>query len=455
MLMLVVLRGIEDLKARGFRPDQLQEKILGLVEQHLKGMTKEATARKDLASHYVLRLAFCQTEDKRKWFLAHECELFRARFKEMLSSDQRAFIEQHQLPVEVLSRAEFDDVKDALLATMMSITNSVAQSQTALQSMTAHESYYKVKFEEVADLVATRRVYVQDGFAYVSRDQIGSLVLAPFRSYLSKNLALLSRQWNAFCSGEEKDRLVPLVAGLSERYLGPDYTSVRKGSNDEVTASMLPQLANESFPLCMVTMMEALRTQHHLKHNGRQQLGLFLKGIGLPLEEAIRFWRTEMAQTAPGDKFDKQYLYNIRHNYGKEGKRQDYTPASCIKIISSTPGPGQVHGCPYKVLSADSLRSALSKLRVSGLKIDEAVKKASAGHYQLACAATWEGKMGCSCESGINHPNQYYEESRKVLSEATDGDEQGLTTPAPARRRPLEDEPQSSSGDGKKLQRTM
>ena len=68
------------------------------------------------------------------------------------------------------------------------------------------------------------------------------------------------------------------------------------------------------------------------QHQGRRQLGLFLKGIGLPLEQALAFWRQEFSPKCTGEAFDKQYAYNIRHSYGKEGKRADYTPLSCMTV---------------------------------------------------------------------------------------------------------------------------
>ncbi|VDK28732.1 unnamed protein product [Anisakis simplex] len=88
-----------------------------------------------------------------------------------------------------------------------------------------------------------------------------------------------------------------------------------------------------------------LRVDHHLMHSARMQYGLFLKAIGMTLEDALAFFRAEFTKKVDSDKFDKQYAYNIRHNYGKEGSRRDYKAYSCAKIIlGDAPTGQQCHG---------------------------------------------------------------------------------------------------------------
>ena len=68
--------------------------------------------------------------------------------------------------------------------------------------------------------------------------------------------------------------------------------------------SLCLQLSKESFPPCMCHLHESLRRDHHLKHFARLQYGLFLKGIGLTLEQALAFWRAEFTKKMDVDKVE-------------------------------------------------------------------------------------------------------------------------------------------------------
>ena len=367
--------------------------------------------RRDMVSHFVLRLAYCRTDELRRWLVTQESVLFRHRFNRLLPSDKVKFMAEHSLSNTPLSAAEFSEVKDALYTVLQS-QHSKETANGLINDGAA--AFYSVPFELVPELVRSRRCYLRRGRAFVHRDALSALVVGAFKTQLAAALSVTARKWSSQFAGEEAERVAPVVDALSTRYLGAEYGRGGDGGAG-VSLAELDAAAAASFPLCMRNLYGHLKDAHHLRHAGRMQLGLFLKGIGLQLDEAMAFWRTEFCKKIPGEQFEKQYAYAIRHNYGREGKRADYTPYSCMKVITSTPGTGEHHGCPYRTFSEENLRAALRGMRLAAPAVAEVLDKVRGKHYQLACGAAFAGVHGCECEAGVQHPNQYFSESRKAL----------------------------------------
>jgi DNA primase large subunit len=64
-----------------------------------------------------------------------------------------------------------------------------------------------------------------------------------------------------------------------------------------------------------------------------------------------------MSKKMDGDKFERNYSYNIRHMFGQEGKRNDYRPWNCNKVLNQqAPGQGEYHGCPFKTFGDENMR---------------------------------------------------------------------------------------------------
>eukprot|EP00794_Sanderia_malayensis_P004885 gene4885-5525_t len=361
--------------------------------------------RKDHISHYILRLAFSRSEDLRRWFLTQEIELFRYRFLQEPSHEIDAFLKLNELDFKPISDRE----KKERCLYLRDAGYDLTEDKVMISD------YYKVHFTEAIDLVRGRRVYLEKGFAYVPRNELVSIIANTFRSQLSKALTLTARKLSTL---EEDERILPMLTNLSSGYIGESYSTREATNGDKVTLDQLDSLSKISYPLCMRQLHETLRQSHHLKHFARLQFGLFLKAIGLSLEEALIFWRTEFTKAMDPDKFDKQYAYNVRHSYGKEGKRASYTPYSCMKIITGNqPGPGDSHGCPFKHSDPDILIKRLQMYKVSRDGIDEIVNLVKGSHYQIACAKYFEltHKVQDGSNISINHPNHYFDESVKLL----------------------------------------
>lgn len=121
------------------------------------------------------------------------------------------------------------------------------------------------------------------------------------------------------------------MAGISSEY---SY-SAENANGEHITAAMVYDLVNRHAPACMKNLNSTLRTTKHLKHFGRQQFNLFIKGLGVSIEEALIFWRKSFANMTD-DKFNKEHKYNIRHGYGLEGGRKNYAPKEYVKQHASS-----------------------------------------------------------------------------------------------------------------------
>merc|ERR1719323_2340963 len=271
-------------------------------------------------------------------------------------------------------------------------------------------TYFKVHFTEALDLVRGRRVHVEGGFCFVPETEMLSLVAHIFRQHLAQALVYTNKILPGL---NEDERIVQVVGELNSRYTGADYT--RKEGEPSIKPGMIKPMAEKNdFPLCMRSMQATLDSTHHLKYRARLQYGLFLKGIGLSMEDAIRFFRGEFTKSrVDPEKFDKEYTYGIRYNYGKEGKKVNWAPWNCMRIIMESVGPGECHGCPYRHHDPEVLRDNLVKSGMEGDALNQVVNLAKEGHFQKACSTQFKAThKGQELSTAITeHPNQYYQES--------------------------------------------
>ncbi|KAJ1642670.1 DNA primase subunit pri2 [Coemansia erecta] len=377
---LQVLRAIEDAQLRGRGEDDVRRRVSEALDKHLPMQSNRARAaarqvisqrRKDHVSHFILRLAFSRTEELRGWFLRQESALLRHRFREADTAERAELLAAAKLQARHL----MPEARDAQLGSAASAFYG------------AQEAVYEVDFERVPDLVARAQVIVRDGHAFVAAGDVAALLVNEFREMLARSLAVCAR---ALPQLGEDERLLPVLQSLTNQSARAEYQST--GAAGSMTADSVDSLA-AMFPPCMQHLHGQLQRDHHLRHGSRMQLGLFLKGAGLRLPEALIYWRRAFTNMTD-DQFQKGYAYNVRHNYGAEGRRADYTPYSCHRIITSNPpGPGDHHGCPFRHFAADRLRTALHSARLPENDVREISELARAGHCQVACTRHLEARL--------------------------------------------------------------
>lgn len=414
-------------------------KFLPLTPSSSNGSEKQIIAerKKDYYSHYTLRLVFCRTEELRKKFLKNEATLFKVRYNMLQPKEQHEFVKLNsaKLAWEYIGNEEKLEKIEQLYAalgptikTSLRVDNVGDQSfnlthEQLKQHMRQAENFIKLPFEKVPNLVSLRQVYLEKGYAYIPSALQVSLLSVVFTETLTKALI---KTFQAIPRLEEDDRLLPLLNNLSRNFASVQYDNFNDANASDINAgSVLTPAINKHYPLCATHLQRNLVHNSHLKFTGRQQLGLFLKGVGMTVDEALKFWAQQFTKSTKMnmDTFNKEYRYNVRHTYGLEGGRINYKPWDCNTILlKPKPQKGEYHGCPYRDLPVELLINNLGEMGVKDPHdINNIVEDVNKHNYTIACTKVFElthkqemEKLARAENLHITHPNLYFDRSRQL-----------------------------------------
>ena len=364
----------------------------------------------DVASHFLLAIIMCKNESDMKWFIRQETKLFKARLDNQKKYSMYKILSK--LGIELSEYITKNNDSLDINKIRFRIINNPKKNE--------NEKIYFCKFEDALNLVSTHEYYLNKGNIYIPESDLQNLFKLVFEQKMEKTLNKIRTKTESIKKDRRIREIFLLFEKEKENIMREEAEKMEKEMpNDEKLRTMndVDIVSERCFPLCMSLIERHINQYSHLMHFGRLQYTLFLKGAGLSVDEALKFFQKKYEKKTPIDKFEKEYAYNIRHSYGLEGKRVSYTPYTCEKIINMNGPMGrECHGCPYKTYSADNLRKILSTCNLNPLDIEEIISKKKNNEYQMACVKYFEGKFPKVQGEGIGiHPNRYFSSAMKAM----------------------------------------
>ncbi|KAH0791131.1 DNA primase large subunit [Histomonas meleagridis] len=360
--------------------------INGIFPENLEGDFDQAYI--DQIGFYSLMIISLHSIDSQHDFIENETKIFQYRLKSQ--------------------RFTLDDIDPLLFEDANFNLNRYYKMNT---------NTFEVPFAIVLPYIDVSSARIEGGIIHMNLSDFVLFIGSLYRVYLTKRMAKLRQQHI------HESNLFNIMLKLFEEKTF--VASVNKQRTNYTTLSLndIETVAARSFPPCMFRMYQKLRQNHKLFHLGRLQFGLFLKGIGLSLNDSLKLWCDELSKVVGIDGFEKQYAYNIRHIYGKEGSNKDLSPYSCRGIIMGPASSAdQTHGCPFKALRPDVtkplIRTMINASKVykgsESAKDDtiEALVEKGRTHPQIVCTELFnlihEKEFG---DSVLESPCDYFNES--------------------------------------------
>ncbi|XP_037287586.2 uncharacterized protein LOC119180581 isoform X1 [Rhipicephalus microplus] len=291
-------------------------------------------SRQDSVSHFFLRLLLCPFKSALNTVVQAESMLFQCRFEALNWNERRAIIERAFSESNELLKCHVSQQFRDVLTTLTRVLDAMLKNWPRI--VEAKQFSVNVPFEHALSLVSARRVILQAGDAVIQEHHLSEFLAGMFQAACEQGTAHFKRSAR-FRTLHQDERMAELRKSLRAAFEAQRgyFMTCSPLKADEVDGQ-----AAVYFPPCMSALYATLKRDRRLAHEHRFVFSLFLKEIGLDLKEAIEFWSRHYVEP-PGKQATcshtwqantSRLTYSVRHMYGQEGRRVDYTAHGCAQV---------------------------------------------------------------------------------------------------------------------------
>lgn len=216
-----------------------ENRVLEFLRKNLR------TANDDTVSHFLLRMAFCQTEELRRWFLKTEDALFRIRFS-AFQGDAMTRTDDHFLEMRLfMSDNDIESIEQFQVDQLdPRVQNQLRQPFFGMSLIQPHTIYYRVPWTQVLRLISTQRCVIEEGYAFIASESLAELLASKFRSQLADELNVIFTAIAAKSSNRTAHdrRLAPILTQLARQHVAAAqlYTPKLGDVAAQVTRDQIP-----------------------------------------------------------------------------------------------------------------------------------------------------------------------------------------------------------------------
>lgn len=382
------------------------------------------------AGHILLRVAVATDPRLSAWLVEFEGDLFdyrfrKASFSEIITVIRYFFGKNNVMPLKVLEetldmqiRKKYSLVEVGEFSKYVKKRIRTRDGRTVIkrerQAITIPKGLRKhigVHFIKVPTIVGKRQVLLLKGWAIAPIFVFRGSIKRAFEDTLKTKLEGIQEQIKSDKS------LRPIIRELRDYIKLNEKDFIKRFETEISPKGRLFQRLN-LFPECMNQLISILTEKGHLGHGERLQLGLFLKKLGMPMEDQKRFWYQKAVDNIglTFEEFDSKVGYTIDHLYGKAGGGTDYEAPKCETIITS-------YYCAFAQKGADEVMKRIQKEFEAKDKptnfnqiLDDLMAHLMNNEPRNACAKLFELRYGKRAKR-IRHPISYTSYAAKVQKE--------------------------------------